>query len=134
MSRPQFVPIKLEDFPEEHQTMLEPLLRQLNNVLSTHNDILNKGISVKDNLNSITNEQKVTPIQGGGFPTIKIKNTLAGKPQHVLISSATDSKGNPLSLGNPAWNVNGDGDIQISAISGLDTTQVSNLRFLVLGG
>jgi hypothetical protein len=134
MSRPQFVPIKLEDFPVEHQEMLEPLLRQLNNVIGTHNQILNKGLSIKDNVNSITNDQAITPVQGGGFPKVTIKNTLAGKPQHVLISSATDAKGNPLSLGNPAWKVNGNGDIEISAINGLDTTQVSNLRFLVLGG
>jgi hypothetical protein len=134
VSKPGTYPsLKLEDIPEEHREWMEPVFRQLNNTLTTHNNILNKSISVGDNVNSIVSDLKVSPVQGGGFPKITMKNSLAGKPTHVLISSATDSNGNPVSLGNPAWRINGNGDIEVTAISGLDQTQVTNLRFLVLG-
>jgi hypothetical protein len=135
MSKPgTFTAFRLDDIPEEHRQWMEPVYRQLNNVLQTHNAILNRAISVGDNLNSSTQAYAITPANGGGFPSIRLKAGVSGKPAHVIVTSATDSNGNPISLGSPAWHVDTDGSIVVSALSGLDTTKPANVQFLVLGG
>lgn len=53
--------LRIEDFPQEHQEWLEPLLRAFNDLNTDSSTAISKGLTFKDNFNGFLKELVVTP-------------------------------------------------------------------------
>jgi hypothetical protein len=121
----------LSDFPKEHHSWIEPLIRAVNDLNGGAADAVNGGLTFADNFNGFITT--VPSIQS--FP-VRFQVKAGVKPVGVLIVDAQDltSKGQPkISLSHPAWSVVGD-QVVVTGISGTTAGYTYTITFMVLGG
>lgn len=122
------------DVPKDFEPILDRLLFQLNNFLTTVYDALNKNLTIGDN---IVGMYKTLRIVAGANPednTQKFTHTLKIKPTGVTIVAVTQIGATYTVLTSAVWcnwHLGIDGQINIDAITGLTNTEQYDITFRV---
>lgn len=123
-----------QDVPKEFEPILERLLFQLNNFLTTVYDALNKNLSIPDN---IIGQYKSFQITAGALAsnnTFTFTHTLKVKPTGVTIVAMTQVAGvyTPITAAfSCSWHLDKNNLIVIDAIPGLTNGQKYNITVRV---
>ena len=117
--------LRREDFPDIQGARVERLLRALNKFSVDVAAQFDKG------LESSVQELEITTLPK------TLRNPLAARPQAVWIAQAvktTNGKDEPVSLGNVAWSLNQKGEIEVSAIDNVLSTDRYRVRLIIAAG
>ena len=139
MRLPEVRRLNREDFPKQ-KDWIGKLLEPLNQFMRTVHQILNKGITIADNMDAYIKEMTFTKLST--YPSsdtpLLFRNDLSGyrAPQGVLLLSISESVSNPSVLTDAVtfdWSYDGT-NIEINNITGLTNETKYKAKFLILGG
>lgn len=120
----------VEDFPEQSE-WIDKLLQPVNQLSVTLSTVLNRGLSLKDNVGLGMLEVTLDTSVPTAFPLV-MRHGLSSGVFGLQLVYVADTGNNPPTL--PAvtalWEDLGDGRVQINNIPGLVAGRTYNLRFL----
>lgn len=123
-----------QDVPKELEPIIDRLIFQLNNFLTTTYDALNRNLTVGDNVVGMYKALRITAGAAAGNNTLKFTHTLKQKPTGVTIVAVTQV-GSVYTVLTSAvwanWHLDTNGLINIDAITGLTATKQYDLVFRV---
>lgn len=131
----QLPPLNLlreEDFPDQRE-WIGRLFFALNPTLTALDQILNGGITPNDNLLVYDYTLDFTYSSSSQFPQV-FRNGLSIRPKGLIVLSALED-GVPVSIGNPAWQLNSQGAISITElyriVSGVVSPLAEGSRYII---
>ncbi len=134
MGRAPSLVLKREDYEEVEGDWIDKLIRNLNLFTKQTTACLTRGLTFGENGNAFLKEMEIPGDVSANKP-VKFQNSLPAKtpPVGIVVISAKDGNGNPVSVGSAPWQATGGTDIAIVGPFQGQSGKMS-VNLLVIGG
>jgi len=117
-----------EDFPDQAD-WIERLIAPINTFMERLTAVLNKGITVNDNMAGA-----ITTVEFNGTWPVKVAWNLSQRPVSVLVGQVSRSDGASFTLTAAVqvqWQFNQSGQLQIDGVTGVTPSSVNKYRVVL---